>query len=173
MNIQVNQWVRRHAELILRNGPVLDLACGGGRHGRFFLERGHPVIFVDRDVSALIDMADRQDTTIIEADLENDNPWPTALTNTSFAGVVVVNYLYRPLFPLLIKSLTDDGLLIYQTFARGNEEYGRPRNPDFLLMENELLDIFGAELEVIEFEQGLFHEPGPAVIQRICARKRN
>ena len=127
--------------------------------------------FADRNVSGLADLTGIANVTMVETDLENGIPWPPELSGKLFAGIVVVNYLYRPLFPRLYDSLTEGGVLIYQTFAQGNEKYGRPKNPDFLLRDNELLDYFGPKMEVIEFEQGLFYEPDPAVIQRICARK--
>ncbi|MDX1712103.1 MAG: methyltransferase domain-containing protein, partial [Rhodovibrionaceae bacterium] len=118
-------------------GEVLDLACGGGRHGRLFLERGHPVTFVDRDTSALADLGARGDAEIIEADLEDGAAFP--LAGRRFACVVVTNYLYRPILPTILDCVGSGGLLIYETFARGNERFGKPSNPDFLLRPGELL----------------------------------
>src|SRR5690606_31858297 len=99
--------------------PVLDLACGGGRHGRLFLARGHAVTFLDRDLGGVADLAGDPAASLIEADLEKDGPWP--LAERQFAGIVVTNYLWRPLFPLLIAALQPGGILLYETFARGNE----------------------------------------------------
>lgn len=160
-------WVTRFAHLVTK-GPVLDLACGGGRHGRFFLRAGYQVLFVDRDVSRLADLRDNPAAQVMQYDLENDSPWP--FERDRFGAVVVVNYLHRPLFPHLAESLQKGGVLIYQTFALGNEKYGRPSNPDFLLKENELLERFGQKLQVVDFEQG--YQPDPErVIQSICALK--
>jgi len=156
-------WVEKHGNAPPKDGNILDIACGNGRHARFFAERGYSVTVVDRDVSSLIQPNNFE---IVEADLENA-PWP--FPGRQFAGIVVVNYLYRPLLATLIDSLQPGGVLIYQTFAVGNEAHGRPKNPDFLLRENELLDVFGERLRVVEFWQGLVDGDHPAVIQQICA----
>lgn len=155
-------WICRFAGLITAGGRVLDLACGGGRHSRFFRERGHPVTAVDRDVTAIAGVADAE---IVAADLEDGSPWP--LPNRRFAAVVVTNYLFRPLFPAILDALDDDGVLLYETFALGNEAYGRPRNPDHLLKPGELLEVAAGRLQVVAFEQGV--SPRPAVVQRLCA----
>ncbi len=160
-------WVKRFAHLIPR-GPVLDLACGKGRNGRFLLGPEHDVTFVDRDVSGLWDLEGEKGAVILSRDLEGGAPWP--FEREAFAGILVVNYLHRPLFPHLIASLKPRGLLIHSTFARGNEKYGRPRNPDFLLEKDELMEVYGAAMEVIEFTQGTRRDP-PRVVQSICARK--
>jgi SAM-dependent methyltransferase len=143
---------------------VLDLAAGGGRHSRYLSSLGYEVEAVDRDVSALRTLAC---ITIREADLENA-PWPFA--GQQFAGIVVANYLHRPLFPYLLDALAPGGVLIYETFMLGNARYGRPSNPDFLLRSNELLHAFPG-LDVLGFEQGYAPEPKPAMVQRLCARK--
>ena len=161
-------WVTRFADRI-PPGPVLDLACGGGRHGRYLLDRGYPVTLVDRDISKLADLKDNAMAKVFAYDLESGSPWPFA--DEEFSGVVVVNYLYRPLFPHLLASLRPSGVLIYQTFAQGNEKYGRPRNPDFLLRPDELLQEFGAACEIIGFEQGFMPDPD-RVVQSLCAVKR-
>lgn len=161
-------WVIRHAPAIPR-GPVLDLACGGGRHGRYLLERGRRVSFLDRDLSGVADLRAHPRATLLEHDLENGSPWPFAAEQ--FAGIVVVNYLHRPLFPALADSLRRPGMLIYRSFARGHERFGRPSNPAFLLEEDELLRAFGATLEVVDFEQG--YRPDPErVVQALCAVRR-
>lgn len=165
-------WVVRFAHLVRSGGDVLDLACGGGRHARYFLDRGHPVTLIDRNVDAVLDLAGNPLAEVIEFDLEQGRPWP--LPDRRFAAVVVVNYLYRPLFPHLIQALDDDGVLIYDTFARGNERYNRPRNPDHLLKADELVDaIWGATgVHIVAFEHGIANEAScVGVKQRICAVK--
>lgn len=153
-------WVVRWAPLIER-GPVLDVASGAGRHARLFAARGLDVVAVDREAQA---PAER--IRFVKADLEDGGPWPFA--GQRFAGIVVTNYLYRPLMDLLRESLDEGGVLIYETFMAGNERYGKPSNPDFLLRPGELLEAFGA-LAVAAFEQGTLERPKMAVVQRICA----
>jgi SAM-dependent methyltransferase len=151
---------------------VLDVACGGGRHARYLPDRGHRVVAVDREISSITEirknLADASRLEIVELDLEDGTPWP--LAERTFACVLVTNYLHRPLFPHLIESIEPGGVLIYETFARGNERFGRPKNPHYLLEDGELLDRCG-ELKVIAFEQGIVERPEPAAIQRICAWK--
>lgn len=156
-------WVARFAPLIAAGGPVLDLACGSGRHTRLLRELGHPVTAVDRDTSRV---AGLDGVEAIQADLEDGSPWP--LAGRRFAGVVVTNYLHRPLFGAIRAAVEPDGVLIYETFMAGQRRFGKPSNPDFLLRENELLTLVGPDLTVIAFEQGL-DESGPAMRQRICA----
>src|SRR5262249_19457372 len=128
---------------------------------------GHSVVAVDRDVSGLCDLEGRAGVEIIEADLEGENPWP--LRGRLFAGIAVVNYLHRPLFPRLLESLAPGGALIYETFGRGHERFGRPNNPDFLLREGELLEVVRGQLDVVAFEQTVTEDPRPALVQRIAA----
>lgn len=160
-------WVRRWAPLI-RQGEVLDLACGSGRHARLLASLGHVVIALDRDPQALAAAAG-ENIEPIEYDVEAPgNPWPFA--PRSLAGIVVTNYLHRPLFGALAASLAPDGVLIYETFARGNETFGKPSNPDFLLMPGELLGVAGrGGLRIVAFEDGVVEGPRPARIQRLCA----
>ena len=162
-------WVTRFAPLVQARGTVLDLACGAGRHGRHFIARGHPLVALYREVGELADLRERPDVEIVAADVEG-GPWP--LGGRTFAGIVVVNYLHRPLLPMLAASLASDGVLIYQTFGLGNERFGRPSNPDFLLKPNELLDAFAARLTVVAYEAGEVTQPRPAVVQRLCAINR-
>lgn len=157
-------WVARWARELPPECRVLDLAAGRGRHARHLAACGHRVEAVDRDVSALAGPGIR----IREADLEA-GPWP--YRREAFDAMVVTNYLHRPLFPRLIEALAPGGMLIYETFMAGNERYGRPSNPDFLLRRNELLQAFGG-MEVLGFEQGYAALPKPAMMQRLCARKR-
>lgn len=146
---------------------MLDLAAGGGRHARFFAARGHPVVAVDRDISALAGLAGIE---ALAADLEDGSPWP--LAGRTFAGIVVTNYLHRPLFAALRKSVAPGGALIYETFARGNERYGKPSNPDFLLADNELLSLALPGLAVVAYEHLYVESPRPAIVQRVAAVRR-
>lgn len=170
----ISPWVHRFATLVPNGTPVLDVACGGGRHLRRFRALGHPVVGVDRDLSGVADLADTPAVTLIRADLEGGAGWPLPLGEPpfgqQFGGVVVTNYLYRPLFPVLAAVLAPGGVLIYETFALGNGRFGRPVNPDFLLQPNELLTVATeSHLHVVAFEQGTVAQPRPAVVQRLCA----
>jgi SAM-dependent methyltransferase len=160
-------WVARFAAL-LAPGEVLDLACGSGRHTRLLAELGHPVLALDRDPAALAQAAGPGVTTLA-CDLEDGvTPWPFGPGR--FAGIVVTNYLHRPLFGDLARSLAPDGLLIYETFSLGNEAFGKPSNPAFLLGEGELLALAAAHgLRVLAFEDGCTGVPKPAMVQRLCA----
>ncbi len=151
----------RWAPLVPR-GRVLDLACGAGRHARFFAERGDEVLAVDREPQSI------PGARFLQADLENGSPWP--LAGERFQGIVVANYLHRPLFPLIAEALAPGGVLLYETFMLGNERYGKPSNPAFLLRPGELWQAFGG-LQVIGFGQGTAALPKPARIQRLCARR--
>jgi SAM-dependent methyltransferase len=162
-----SDWVLRWAPLIRAHGAVLDLACGSGRHARWLAARGHEVTAVDRDAEAIAGLRGVAGVTAMAADLEDGSPWP--LPGRRFDAVVVTNYLHRPLFPRLIESLEERGILIYETFAQGNERFGRPSNPEFLLKPGELLDAFGKALAVVAFEQGRVERPKTAMIQRLCA----
>jgi len=162
-------WVARFAGLVPAGGPVLDVACGGGRHTRLFLARGHPVTAIDIDVSALDDLGERPDLERMQADLEDGHPFP--LAGRRFAGIVVANYLHRPLFPALIEAVAPGGVLIYETFAQGNERFGKPRNPDHLLRPGELLGAVAGIMRVLAYEDLVVDRPKPAAIQRLCARK--
>jgi SAM-dependent methyltransferase len=162
-------WILRFAPLAPAGSPVLDLACGSGRHSRLFLARGHPVTALDRDLSGLEDIAGRRDLEVVQADLEDGSPWP--LPGRRFGAVVVVNYLWRPLLPCVLESLAPDGVLLYDTFALGNEAYGRPQDPDFLLRPGELIELVRGRLQIVAFEHGYLAEPRPMVKQRICAAR--
>lgn len=160
-------WVERFAPLVPQGGPVLDLACGAGRHTRLFRRLGHPVTAVDRDIDALGALAEDTEIEAVRADLEDGSPWPTEARR--FAGIVVANYLHRPILSRLLDALDEAGVLIYETFASGNERFGRPRNPDFLLRPGELLEVARGRLRIVAFEDGLVTTPKPAVVQRLCA----
>jgi SAM-dependent methyltransferase len=156
------------------HGEVLDLACGRGRHCRLLASRGYDVLAVDRDSGSLSELLDDCITTL-QWDLENgasggEAHWP--FEENRFAGIVVTNYLHRPLFPHIAASLMHNGILIYETFSRGNEQFGKPSNPDVLLATGELLDVAASNsLRVIAYEDGYVERPKPAMMQRICAVK--
>ena len=155
------------AKHVPADASVLDVAAGSGRHARLFAERGHAVTAVDRDVTALRQAA-IPGVEVVEADLERA-PWP--LQGRTFGAVVVVNYLWRPLLPRLIASVQPGGLLLYETFAVGNERFGRPSNPDFLLRPDELVDAVRDACTVLDYAHGEVGEPPSAVRQRLLARR--
>jgi SAM-dependent methyltransferase len=155
-------WVVRWSHLVPPGAPVLDVACGHGRHLRWFAGRGHPVTGVDRSAEALQTAAGLGET--IQADIEN-GPWP--LAGRRFGGVVVTNYLWRPLLPAIVASVAPGGVLIYETFAAGNETVGKPSRPDFLLQPGELLAACSG-LRVVAYEDG-FLDPPARFVQRIAA----
>jgi len=164
--VAASPWVLRFLPLIQPPGPVLDLAAGSGRHTAVLAERGCKVVAVDRDTATLrTRFAGVPALDIREIDLEDGAPWRLG---GGFAGIVVTNYLHRPLFPALVEALAPDGVLIYETFMAGNERFGRPGNPDFLLRAGELLDAFAA-LTLVAFEQGRVEKPRPAMVQRLAA----
>ncbi len=168
-----SSWVVRWAPLVGPGRPVLDVAAGGGRHCALMLAKGHSVTAIDRDTTALRERFSGQELPIriVQADLENGRPWP--LPGETFGAVIVTNYLYRPLFPDLLAALEPAGVLIYETFMAGNERYGRPANPDFLLRDGELLEVArSGGLSVVACEAGPVEEPRPAMIQRIAARRK-
>jgi SAM-dependent methyltransferase len=156
------QW----AGLVPADATILDVAAGGGRHTRFFADRGHKVTAIDRDVSAL---AAQPTVEIVQADLEDGSPWP--LPGHTFGAVVVTNYLHRPLFPALLDALSPGGVLLYETFMEGNERFGRPSQPEFLLKDGELLELARGRFSVVAYEARMISEPKMAMIQRIAARK--
>lgn len=163
--VSPSPWVTRFAPRITPGGTVLDLACGKGRHSRYLLAEGFQVTALDRDVSGLDDLIGRIE--IIEADLEDGRPYP--LAGRRFDGIVTTNYLHRPLLPRLVAGLAAGGVLIYETFARGNEKFGKPANPAFLLTPGELLEAVHGHLRVLAYEDITVETPRPAAIQRIAA----
>ena len=162
-------WVQRWSHLVPERGVVLDVACGHGRHARWFYERNHPVVLVDKSQAAIESIAiPAQACEAVVADIEN-GPWPFA--GRQFDALVVTNYLWRPLIPTLLGSLAPGGVLIYETFAQGNETVGKPSRPDFLLRHGELLEVC-RHLRVVAFEDGFQEAPQglmPRFIQRIAA----
>jgi SAM-dependent methyltransferase len=160
-------WVRDWAHLVAAGGAVLDVASGAGRHARLFASLGHPVTAIDRDAAALDALRDEPLVTPLEADLEGA-AWPLP-ADAKFAAVVVTNYLHRPLFAQLLRALAPGGVLVYETFAQGNESVGKPSNPAFLLAPGELLERVRGQLRVVAFQDGFLAQPRPAYVQRICA----
>ncbi len=160
-------WVLRFAGRVAPGGAVLDVACGAGRHTRLFLKRGHPVTAVDIDISGIADITGDPGLEALAADLEDGRPFP--LEGRQFAGVVVTNYLHRPLLPALVAAVAPGGVLIYATFARGNERFGKPRNPDHLAKPGELLDAVRGRLRVVAYEDLIVETPRPAARQHLCA----
>jgi SAM-dependent methyltransferase len=159
-------WVKRWAPLIRPGGTVLDVACGAGRHARWLALLGFEVSAVDRDTRLFPDPP--EGVELVEADLEG-GPWP--YPGAAFDAVVVTNYLHRPLLPTLVAAVDHGGLLVYETFARGNERFGKPSNPAFLLVPGELLEAVRGRLHVLAYEDLVVEAPRPAAIQRICARR--
>ena len=164
----ISPWIEKYSKLIPQNGPVLDVACGSGRHSLHLLGIGYDVVAVDIDIAKISEIQRDPKLSIVEADLEKD-PWP--FSKSAFSGVVVVNYLWRPLFADLLDALLPGGILLYDTFAQGNEKYGRPSNPDFLLAPDELRNFFQGKLEILDYFHGYMEAPKPAVHQSIAARK--
>ena len=163
--LEPSPWVVRWSRLIAARGSVLDVACGSGRHFGWLAAQGFAVTGVDRDAQAL--GALRLQGRCIVADIEAA-PWP--LPDEHFDGVVVTHYLWRPLWPALLASLRENGVLIYETFALGNEAFGKPSNPDFLLRPGELLQAC-AGLHIVAYEDGVLESPMRRV-QRIVALNR-
>jgi SAM-dependent methyltransferase len=174
VNSPPSPWVVRFAPLI--TGEVLDIACGKGRHTRYFLDRGHRVTAIDRDLAGLADLQTRSGLAMHQVDLEADTTsgaQNSPLPGGSYGGVIVTNYLWRSLLPAIVAAVADDGVLLYETFAAGNEAYGKPSNPDYLLQPGELLDSVSGKLDVVAYEHGVIETPRPAVVQRICAVRGN
>lgn len=176
-----SSWITRFAPLIpIGEAEVLDLACGSGRHARWLAQQGHRVRALDRDGAALARTAGPGIETLqhdLEAHEGEDarTVWPFA--PAQFKAVVVANYLHRPLFPLILESLAPGGLLLYETFAAGNGQFGKPSNPAFLLQPGELLEWRHSgqkgqhPMRIVAFEDGHVTQPRPAMVQRLCALK--
>lgn len=171
-NLTPAPFIRDWADRIMSAGDVslsvIDLACGGGRHGRLFLTGGHDVTFADINLSGVDDLAGRPDATLCQADLET-GAWP--ILEQRFDVVIVSNYLNRPNWQRVLQLVKRGGYLVYETFARGNEAFGKPSNPDFLLYEGELLAVTSGGFDVLDFRQGREDTPNPAVKQKIVARR--
>lgn len=173
---QPSRWVARFAARIPAGGLVLDLACGGGRHSRLLASLGYRVLALDRDPAALSALTNQLiDTQLFDLETVGSAmlpQWP--LRPERFCGIVVTNYLHRPLLADLLASLAPGGVLIYETFAQGNGLFGKPSNPAFLLAPGELLRLAATvdDLHVLAFEDGYVEQPRPAMVQRICAIRR-
>ncbi len=157
-------WVKRFLPLIKPGGFVLDLAAGAGRHVSLLRDCGFVVRAIDRDITALLTLAGPS-CEVRRIDLETED---SKQLGEGYDGIIVANYLHRPLLPAIADALAPGGVLIYETFARGNERFGPPRNPDFLLRPGELLEAF-TSLTPVAFEQGEVSAPRPAVVQRLAA----
>ncbi len=164
-----SDWVKRFADLMPHGGVVLDLACGTGRNGRFFLNRGCEIVLLDKSIAAVADLTLNQHVEVIAWDLEQGPGWP--FKGRCFDGIIVTNYLYRPIFGHLVDAIAPGGVLIYETFAQGNERFGKPSNPNFLLKKEELIEMIRPALRVVAFEDIVVTEPRPAVIQHIVGKR--
>lgn len=165
--IPPSPWLVRHLPQLPSGGQILDLACGSGRHARWLAAKGCDVLAVDRDRAALAGLQGLPGVAVLAADLETDT-WP--LVGRQFAGVVVANYLWRPRLADVCALLAPGGVLIYETFMVGNEAYGKPSNPDFLVRPGELRMVAAtAGLRELAFEEGYADLPKPAMRQAICA----
>jgi SAM-dependent methyltransferase len=167
-------WIVRWCELIPPRSRILDLACGAGRHAVLLAQRGHTVVAVDRDVASvgtLVSTLARSSAPALRIEVQcrdlEAQPWPYAAGE--FDAIVVTNYLYRPLFAPMLAALKPGGILLYETFARGNERFGKPSNPDFLLEPGELLRRVQSVLRVIAYEDVYVDQPKSALVQRLCA----
>jgi SAM-dependent methyltransferase len=163
---QPSTWIMRWCARLAPGSEVLDLACGSGRHARALAALGCRVDAVDIDAGLAAGLAAIEGVRFRALDLEH-GPWP--FEGQQYDAVVVANYLYRPTLPLLAQALRDGGILVYETFAVGNERFGRPSNPDFLLAPFELAACFAPMLHVLAFEDGVREGPTPARVQRLCA----
>jgi SAM-dependent methyltransferase len=167
--IRPSHWIECCMKHLPSAGRVLDLACGSGRHSRLLAANNHPVLAVDRNRLALAGLAGVPGVETRLLELEGEN-WP--LAGEQFAGIVVTNYLWRPRFADLLAMLAPGGVLIYETFMLGNEAYGKPSNPDFLLRPQELCELTrAAGLSEIDYVDGYVDQPKPAMRQAICARR--
>ena len=146
---------------------MLDVACGNGRHSRFFLKRGYAVTAVDIDLSDFSMGDGSERLTLVERDLEDGMVWQFGIQ--TFGTVVVTNYLHRPLLPALVASVAPGGVLLYETFAQGHEAYGKPTNSDYLLRPGELIDAVRGKLQIVAYEHGYTNRPRKSVLGRICA----
>ncbi len=173
LTVPASDWVVQHATKIKPGGRVLDYACGSGRHTIYLAKQGFQVLAIDRDSESLAQIKETQaqkypDWALetLNLDLESANWNLTELG--AFDGVVVTNYLYRPHLMKLPDLLKPDGVLIYETFALGNEAYGKPSNPDFLLKPNELLNL-AEKMRILAYQDRVVSSPKMACIQRVCA----
>lgn len=163
-----SEWVRRWIEYVPPATRVLDLACGSGRHARMLAAKGHEVLALDRDPRLIAGLANIARIDARLAELETGT-W--GLDGQRFHAIIVTNYLHRPLLPMLVDAVAPGGFLIYETFAVGNERFGRPSNPAFLLRPGELLEVVRGKLRVRAYEDLQVAHPAPAMVQRISAQR--
>lgn len=162
-------------------GPILDLACGGGRNGLFLVGKGVPVVFADRSETSLEEVRNRLDAMSASAAAEKSRCWLVDFENKEkdplaekrFGAIIVFNYLHRALFTAIKGAIAPGGIVIYETFTVDNLRYGRPRNPDYLLRPGELAEYFGDWDCLHHFEGEVKGEPGTRAIAQIVARKPN
>ncbi|MFJ5445204.1 class I SAM-dependent methyltransferase [Methylobacillus methanolivorans] len=167
---QPSIWLMQHSHYIKTGGKVLDVASGHGRNAIWLAQQGFKVTAVDRDAAALSTLKNQAPSVDTHLQDLEQGCWP--YSQQQFDAIIVCRYLHRPLLPLLANSLAASGVLIYETFMEGHEQYGRPRNPDFLLKSNELLISYLPLFKVISYNEGVLEqEPSPAVIQRLVAVK--
>lgn len=166
--MSASRWVMQHINRVKSSGHILDLACGGGRHLQLALDQGYRVTGVDRDVSLAASSITHPALQLMTLDLETGQQ---PVFKEKFDGIVVTNYLYRPLLACLPDWLMPGGILIYETFMLGNEAFGRPRSPDFLLAPDELRLSFQTSLVELDFRQGEISDPYPAVTQSYCGQR--
>ena len=161
-------WITRFGPSVRAGGTVLEIACGGGRHTRWFLDRGYRAVAIDRDLSRVDDLRADPRVDLVEHDLEVGAPFPVG--DRVFDAVIVTNYLWRPVLDDVTRAVAPGGWLLYETFAAGNERFGHPTNPDFLLQPGELLDLARAHaLRVVAYEDLEVDQPRPAAIQHLAA----
>jgi SAM-dependent methyltransferase len=161
-------WITRFGPGVAEGATVLDVACGSGRHTRWFADHGYRVIALDRDLSGVADLHNDPRVDLVECDLEVGAPVP--VDTGRCAAVVVTNYLWRPILDELVARVASGGWLLYETFAVGNEQFGRPTNPEYLLRPGELLDLAHRHaFRVVAYEDVAVAEPRPAAVQRVAA----
>ena len=163
-------WITRFLQPAQPGATALDVATGSGRHLRFAHSLGYTVTAIDRDLSRVTDLAITRNISLIQADLEDGSPWP--LPGQTFSAVIVTNYLHRPILPAIVATVAPNGLLLYETFGLGNERYGKPSNPNFLLAPGELLSAVRGRLTPVAYEHVTLDSPPrtpAAVVQRIVA----
>ena len=168
--MEPSPWIRRFGAHVSSSANALDLACGVGRNGRWLMTRGIHVTFLDRNITGIADLSGAERAEIIEADIETGGPLP--IGESKFNCVVVTNYLWRANLPNIFDAVAPNGILIYETFGTGNEAFGRPRNPDFLLQPQELLNSAKGIFHILAYEHGQRYLPSPAIMQRLAAIRK-
>ena len=152
-----SSWLVQHAGLLPREGRALDVASGRGRHALWLAARGLTTLAVDRDADAIreLNQAAREHGLPLRAEVRDLEDGGSPFRGSTYDVIVVVHYLHRPLFPVLIDAVAPGGLLVYETFTRAQAARGKPTNPDFLLKAGELLELV-RPLEVLASREGDF-----------------